>query len=205
MALYIKELIDKNKPRSISKFIDLYYVKGPQAPATKGYYLKSSATYFDKKCNELQCSIGRMRSFDDLYDLVKTYYPKVTVKRLFHILITKVYKFDTYTISYGTTADLYKMNKVGNTYKIHSLSNCSTMRRIRLTYSNTSLTITNVDNRICFRPISTYTNICTVDKYESKYSWRDLFDMLNIKSDKDYNDYISKYARVTELKNIWGD
>ena len=53
----------------------LYEVNGN---AIYNYVCK--ATYSDKGCAYEQCGRGRHRSFDDLLELAKTYYPKTTPK-----------------------------------------------------------------------------------------------------------------------------
>lgn len=37
-------------------------------------------TYYDKKCEFLQCPEGKYRSIDDIHECVKTYFPKATIE-----------------------------------------------------------------------------------------------------------------------------
>jgi hypothetical protein len=184
--LYIKELIGKTKPRSVSRFLDIFFIAAPELRST--YRLRTSATYSDSKCTLLHCTEGRMRSYDDLYLLVKTYYPKIAHKRLIRILLTKIY-------SYEILVDVSKGIKVPY-YTPASLYNCSTMRRIRLTYSGARNTAEGTIP-IWGGPM---------DKYDSKYSWEDLFKLANIpcSNTTEYTDYIKKYMNkhkvIVEIK-----
>ena len=42
-------------------------------------------TYKNKRCTIIQCN-GKRRSFEDLYRIVKTYYPSISIKR-FHVIL----------------------------------------------------------------------------------------------------------------------
>jgi len=46
------------------------------------------ATYYSKHCTVEQCAQNKNRSFTDLYELCKTYFPNVTKKRVFLELCT---------------------------------------------------------------------------------------------------------------------
>ena len=48
--------------------------------------LKSVATFYDKECKKIQCKSHKYRSFNDIYLLVKTYYPSVTKRRVMESL-----------------------------------------------------------------------------------------------------------------------
>lgn len=48
----------------------------------------SSTTYKDEKCTIVQCPSGRRRSYNDIEDLVDTYFPNTTRETLLHELIT---------------------------------------------------------------------------------------------------------------------
>lgn len=49
---------------------------------TAGFY-RAETTYKDKKHTKIQCDPNKYRTFQDVYDSVKTYYPNVTVKKVF--------------------------------------------------------------------------------------------------------------------------
>ncbi len=44
-------------------------------------------TYNDKDCTDSQCYGGKMRSFDDVFEIAKTYFPLADEKELVEILI----------------------------------------------------------------------------------------------------------------------
>ncbi len=46
----------------------------------------SIETFHNYECNITQCNIGKNRSFSDIHKLIKTYYPKITHKKLIKII-----------------------------------------------------------------------------------------------------------------------
>lgn len=75
--LYVKF----KKPRNILDFIKLFYSINRNKET-----LNAQPTYLDKECNNLHCNLY-YRSFDDIFTLVKTYYPSTTEKILMNILL----------------------------------------------------------------------------------------------------------------------
>lgn len=47
----------------------------------------SAQTFSDVECKVPQCDAGRRRSFDDLYDIVTTYFPEATIEEILKELI----------------------------------------------------------------------------------------------------------------------
>lgn len=90
-----KIYINFKKPNTIDKLLKLIYSK-PAHPTT----LYSINTYYDKDCKQLQCSKG-WRSFDDLYCIVKTYFPSTTEK----ILMIRLLKY-----RHSVNNTIYKMH-----------------------------------------------------------------------------------------------
>lgn len=74
MKLYVN--IQKEKNERIVTFLKRCYAK-----AHCGWEHKFTETYNNKECSLLQCD-KRRRSFDDLLNVVKTYYPKVSDKHI---------------------------------------------------------------------------------------------------------------------------
>lgn len=52
----------------------------------RGQY-KSVETYSDPECTIVQCPQNKYRSIEDIHNIVNTYYPGTTFKKLFHYLI----------------------------------------------------------------------------------------------------------------------
>lgn len=102
MAIYVKF----KKPRTINEFLILFYTRREGSGQAYAAY-----TYYDKNCHREQCNKIR-RSFDDLLELVQTYYPSTTPK----ILISRLLKLKL------------------NNYKYICLTNCSGMSKIRISY-----------------------------------------------------------------------
>lgn len=98
------------KQDTIYKFIQKLY-----SDISRGSEAHALPTYKDEGCFELQCLGGKYRSFDDLFDCVRTYYPHVTPEYLMHILLTVNIKSDK--------RPLYLF-----------MSNCSGIDRIRIYY-----------------------------------------------------------------------
>jgi hypothetical protein len=116
-----------------------------------------------------QCKRNKMRSFDDIWILADTYLPGIDVKDVFTGLL------------------LYNVKQLDLDRNVvfKSFANCSTMRRIRYTNSYTSL-----DNIM-------YNVDC--NKYDSIYSWRELFNMIGIKTNQDLKEwYINKLKPVVD-------
>lgn len=105
MALYVKFAI-KQRPKTINEFLLLFYTQDT-------FYNQAHAeyTYYDKSCKKVHCTKIR-RSFDDLLELVKTYYPSTTPK----ILISKLLKL-----------------KIPD-YPTIYLTSCNEMKKLRISY-----------------------------------------------------------------------
>lgn len=81
MALYVK-FAQQERPKTVRQFIRKYY-----SNHVDPYLAKGHDTYFDPECKRIHCT--RMyRSFDDLLDLVNTYYPSIKPLKLMHYLLT---------------------------------------------------------------------------------------------------------------------
>lgn len=93
--IYLK--LDK-KPKNVAEVLQLFW-------GTFG----SIETFHDKECTKQQCRANKGRSFDDLYYCCKTYFPNVTVKKVFHEVV--IYNFRG---------------------KVFGFQNCSSIRKIKL-------------------------------------------------------------------------
>lgn len=124
-------------------------------------------TFFDKECKRQHCQAFKMRSFDDLLCIVKNYYPDTTVKQLTHEIVTLKY------VDYNNM-----------TYRIE-YSNCSTMQRIRLR-------LVYLGSGVNYDDMYTYAYLSQVSKYNSKWSWIQLLNILEIKNNTDFINYKNK-------------
>ena len=70
MKLYLKDY-KKKRTVSVEQFLLNYYENVTNYAGTK-------ATYMDIKCDKLQCTNAKTRSFTDIYYLTKTYFPRLT-------------------------------------------------------------------------------------------------------------------------------
>lgn len=59
----------------------------------KDNYKQNVPTYLDEACTQLQCDQHKSRSFGDIYDCLTTYYPALSVKRAFHLILTLEIKY----------------------------------------------------------------------------------------------------------------
>lgn len=177
--LYIKEIEDGTipLPKRANDFLQIYFTRNNNTSPNS----TSLSTYSDKLCNNHHCSANRMRSFDDLYMIMKNYYPKTTIKGLFKRLLlfrplVKNIEKAHYIMENGKS--VLKREKK-DIYLKPLFTNCGGMRRIRLTYGD-------------YTKHTAYTTMINTDKYDSVYSWKDLLLKLNIKSASELDNYIEE-------------
>ena len=80
MKLYVK-FAEEKKPKTVSEFLKLFYSR-----RIDSFYASGCYTYYDKECKEIQ-DTHNWRSFDDLLDLIQTYYPSIKPVKLMHYLL----------------------------------------------------------------------------------------------------------------------
>lgn len=80
MKLYVK-FAEEKKPKTVLEFLQLFYSRKVDVFYAFGHY-----TYYDKECKKIQ-DTHNWRSFDDLLDLVQTYYPSIKPVKLMHYLL----------------------------------------------------------------------------------------------------------------------
>jgi hypothetical protein len=105
MAIYVR-FAEQKLPDTIYEFLKQFYSR-----SFNPYYASGHLTYLDKECLLLQDS-HNWRSFDDLLELVETYYGEIDPVRFMHFLLTVKISNDSYS------------------YKPH-LGACGTMNKIR--------------------------------------------------------------------------
>jgi len=153
MALYVK-FAEEKKPRTIREFLIKYYTN-PEDTGPYDSQTHANSTYSDKECTKLHSRHMR-RSFDDLHEIVKTYFPKATPRLVFKRLL--------------------KLNHP--VYNALVLTNCDGMMRVRISLY-----------RDGHNSASSYYNAVNTAKFNSKYSWKDLLDMVGIKSQAEFEKY----------------
>jgi len=79
--LYVKFAQEK-RPRTVKMFLKQFYTN-----RVDPYIAIGHTTYHDHECTRRHCSLS-YRSFDDLYDMVRTYYPSIRKKKMIHYLLT---------------------------------------------------------------------------------------------------------------------
>lgn len=106
MAIYTKF----GKQETVEEFLaKLYSIR-------EGTVTHATETYSDESCSIVQCMSRKLRSFDDIFECVQTYYPDITPKKLIHYLLTL-------NIKSNTDMPLYLY-----------MRNCSDIKRIRIYY-----------------------------------------------------------------------
>lgn len=80
MAIYVK-FAEKKRPKSVLKFLEQFY-----SDRTRTDYVIGCITYSNKECTFIQ-NTKHWRSFDDLLELVQTYYPSIKPVKLMHYLL----------------------------------------------------------------------------------------------------------------------
>jgi hypothetical protein len=148
--LYVREIESGNikKPKTIKTFLKFYFTYNNNHQL----YSSSLATYSNKECTTTHCNRDKLRSFDDMYMITKTYYPSITVEKFITILVNLT---------------IIKNNRL----LIPQFDNCGTMMRIRIIYYQNS---------------NNYNDVISKPKYNSEYSWKELFKMIDLTEEK-YN------------------
>jgi len=106
--IYIKL---KKKPESIKELLTLFF--SSELMDDRRLNVES---YSNEECTDIQCDRNKLRSFDDILELVQTYFPSAEPKEVIHDLITLDLKTET-------GRELYP-----------HLGDCSTINRIRFLY-----------------------------------------------------------------------
>lgn len=76
MAIYV----NIKRQRLVKDFITLLYSH------SKNGYMTCIESFSDQELTKIQCVKGKYRSIDDVLEIVNTYYPSITMKRLAKIL-----------------------------------------------------------------------------------------------------------------------
>jgi len=72
----------EKQPESFAEILDILYDRDES-------YYSLVATYNDEECTEIQCSYGKRRSFQDLFEIGRTYFPKLTINEFITYLQNK--------------------------------------------------------------------------------------------------------------------
>lgn len=117
MEIYFK--ITNEELEKIKDIKDLILYHKSLSPI--GYF---NTTYFDKECTKQQCHSAR-RSFYDLLDICKTYFPKTTEEELAHFLVNEqniscFYCRDIQkVVFYFAMKSLVNFNRCGDKYNVN--------------------------------------------------------------------------------------
>lgn len=155
MAIYLKGDKPKDLFDLLSKLFSIEFQIGTYK------YLKAVETYNDENCTTIQCDRNKYRSFDDVLEIVNTYFPEIKIEELIIFLLSKKIK-DNYNLL---------------------LTSCGSMHRTRLLYMTSKPYPNNYGQS---------ESPFTVPKYNSKYSWGELLNMIGITNQQEFLDYINK-------------
>ena len=153
MAIYVK-FAEENKPKTVREFLHKFF------SSYKEQYLRNVKTYSDKECTILQCNSDKYRSFDDIFELVKTYYPTVSIGTIFKILLT------------------LKPEHNQSTYNLFMMS-CSDIKKINCLYV-----------KFKGDKVTNYSDIIQNVSYDSNYTYKELFDMIGVKNQEDLDNIL---------------
>lgn len=78
----MKIYVNFKKPETIEEFLTLFF-----SDNLNKAYAFPLPTYLDEECTQLQCEGRKNRSFEEVFDLIKTYYPKTTIETLLLVLV----------------------------------------------------------------------------------------------------------------------
>lgn len=111
MAIYVKI----KRKKYLKDFLKLLY-SHPQTG-----YLTCVESYRDKDCTILQCKSGKYRSFEEILEIVNTYYPSITIQKLCKVLFNLKLKYQE--------SDYYfyylNCNKVKKTTTLFAIFKCN--------------------------------------------------------------------------------
>lgn len=111
MKLYYKYT---KRPKTVRELINDFY----QVNEIDTYScLTSKATYYDKEYKSVQCESAKRRSLTDLHILCKTYFPNVSLKKVFFELLLLKKIINSSKIMFlkcGYCYDMQKMKLVKN-------------------------------------------------------------------------------------------
>ena len=153
MAIYVK-FAEENKPKTVREFLHKFF------SSYKEQYLRNVKTYSDKECTILQCNSDKYRSFDDIFELVKTYYPTVSIGTIFKILLT------------------LKPEHNQSTYNLFMMS-CKDIKKINCLYV-----------KFKGDKVTNYSDIIQNVSYDSNYTYKELFDMIGVKNQEDLDNIL---------------
>lgn len=154
MAIYVK-FAEESKPKTVREFLNKFF------SSYKEGYIRNVETYLDKECTVLQCEANKYRSFDDIFELVKTYYPTVKINTIFKILLT-----------------LKPKDSSQNTYNLYMMT-CGGILKINCLYVKF--------NSDCVR---NYNYIIKQPSHNSNYTYKELFNMVDVKNQEDLNNIL---------------
>ena len=154
MAIYVK-FAEESKPKTVREFLNKFF------SSYKEQYLRNVETYSNKECTISQCKPNKYRSFDDIFELVKTYYPTVNVGTIFKILLT-----------------LKPKDSSQNTYNLYMMS-CGGILKINCLYVKF--------NNDC---VKNYNYIIKHPSYNSNYTYEKLFNMIGVKNQTDLDNIL---------------
>ena len=153
MAIYVK-FAEENKPKTVREFLHKFF------SSYKEQYLRNVKTYSDKECTILQCNSDKYRSFDDIFELVKTYYPTVSIGTIFKILLTLKPKHNDIV------------------YNLFMMS-CSGIKKINCLYV-----------KFKGGSVKNYSDIIQNTSYDSNYTYKELFNMIGVKNQEDLDNIL---------------
>ena len=81
----MKIYVSFRRPRTVKEFLIMFYQLN-SASFVDGSG-RAVQTYRDKNCKVIQCGLGRLRSPQDIYDCVRTYFPNVRLDTVFSTLL----------------------------------------------------------------------------------------------------------------------
>lgn len=157
-----KIYVSFKKPKTVKEFITEFFTKNQYTVST----LKSTTTYKNIECTEIQCKPYKYRSFDDFYKIIKTYYPSYTRKKLMlKLLETKIKYNNTYYHFFPV-----KCSEIDN-YTFLYMSENGTMK---------PKTWYNMNINSAWNDHST----------KATNTWKELFELVGVYNVEDYGKYI---------------
>lgn len=112
MAIYV----NIERQRTLKEFLTLLYSN----KNTNGY-LTCIKSFEDELCTIKQCDADKYRSIEEILEIINTYYPSITMKRLAKVLHSLIIEKDNRTYKFYS---LY-CSKVNMTTTLFTTMNCN--------------------------------------------------------------------------------
>lgn len=185
-----------NPPKDINELMQHFFRKHQGQS-----YFKGVETYSDLECTSVQCPARKYRSFDDLYECVRNYFPGTTAKQVMQCILTTRF-----------LAPAKKPASVSGMLVFHTyeaiytpfLGSCKDMNKIRIFYIESPYQ----NSQLCYNYLIDSRGF----ESSSEYTWGELLEMVGITDEDSMREFENKFpvtihdyieSDLTPMYNPW--